>query len=207
MPDYSMFTAEEIARLDAMSLEDKLKFYAERKKQIASERPEESVPPAVMAVDRSVITKVAEINQRNKAFWANYCADFDALVERWRSALTSPEAVLALMEGQAASTDADVNYKFETIRRNSQAASRPRKKSDFKGAVVNAMRLFRSDGKSLEDFISAAANHSIKGLSIELTAPADHPHDRKYEVCTDDYDGCERSFCTLRSYWTAAGKK
>lgn len=201
-----MFTAEEVAQLDAMSLEDKLKFYAERKRLIAKQRPAESVPPAARSEDHPEVAKGADINARNKVFWAKYNADRDELIERYRPLLKSPEDVIALMGGHAESVDADAKYKAETTRRNSRAASRPRKKSDFKGVVVNAMRLFRRGGRTLGDFIDSAENGGIGSLSIELTVPADHPHDRKYEIRTDDDDGCERSFRTLEDYWSAAGK-
>jgi hypothetical protein len=96
--------------------------------------------------------------------------------------------------------------RIERIFRTSQSAratkARPRKKPTQRGETIRAMRGFRANGHTLDQFLGAAGNDSIDGLSIELREEAGVA---RYEIDSDNFIGTIVSRRTLEEWWSAAG--
>jgi hypothetical protein len=98
--------------------------------------------------------------------------------------------------------------RIERISRTSQSAraakARPRRKPTQRGETIRAMRSFHANGHTLEQFLGAAGNDSIDGLSIELWEEAGVA---RYEIDSDNFIGTTVSRRTLEEWWTAAAER
>lgn len=148
----------------------------------------------------SVITALAvqqEIRQYNGRIQSFDAAAEDALAGLKR--LTSVTNLFARM--RRASERAS--------KAQSQKAARPRPKKGLTGRsiTIQAMRASRAEGRSLDQFISAAEQGSVQGLELSFAeGPDRQAASRSYHIDCAAPEGSPVTRRTLYSWWTEAGK-
>lgn len=111
-------------------------------------------------------TTVAEINRANREYWDRRNGTLKDLIAKYQP--ETPEGVLAILEGEEAIARSDESFARVESQANTSRArkKRPKKKPTYKTEFIAAMTQWRKDDGLLKDFIDAAENGSIEGLSI-----------------------------------------
>ncbi|MDR3453573.1 MAG: hypothetical protein P4L96_12375 [Rhodoferax sp.] len=163
----------------------------------------------------------AEINKTSREFWAKRNTTIDEHLARLSSALAAAATEIdALVADDAFHADkgplAHVRRMLEQPHaalkqalsdRQRAIAKKPRPKAvpTARSETIAAMRQWRPDGRTLQDFLDAAGAGSIEGASIK---PANLRGVDKFSVecdaVTDAFPPVSRS--TLEEWWRAAKK-
>jgi hypothetical protein len=185
-----------------------------RRRQV---RRRSAAPPGTGAQERA-----AEINRANRTFWAAESQRFedrmkkrpddakiaaaviDRRIERLRAAFGDDAAIYAVESMEQVVADLDASHAAANRRR----AQRPRSKNPLRHALVQAMRVARSAGKSLPEFLEESSTRD--DVSVEFDDA-----ERKYEVAYTG-DACGEipdnkktkrvTYRTLEKWWADARK-
>lgn len=129
--------------------------------------------------------------------------------QTWEIDNTSVDALRGLRRLSKVANLFGYMARIERMSRTSQSAraakARPRTRPTLRGETIRAMRGYRANGHTLEQFLVAAGNDSIDELSIELRVKAGVAR-YKIDSNSGNFIGRLVSRRTLEEWWTAAAK-